>query len=128
MGPLEMAHTRHALVHLDRPASLGHPSAVKPHRVPPLFRCHRRQRHLTAPALPRPRAFPHSPLSAHTPYLFPLHRANTSPVAPLPQVLAVDLLNPSIESELRKHKLKTLVQQPRSFFMDVKCPGCFQIT
>ncbi|CED82473.1 40s ribosomal protein s27 [Phaffia rhodozyma] len=42
--------------------------------------------------------------------------------------LAVDLLNPSIESEARQHKLKRLVQSPNSFFMDVKCPGCFQIT
>ncbi|KAI4951070.1 hypothetical protein J4E86_007579 [Alternaria arbusti] len=30
--------------------------------------------------------------------------------------------------EARKHKLKTLVPAPRSFFMDVKCPGCFTIT
>ncbi|KAL6866764.1 ribosomal protein S27 domain-containing protein [Trichoderma novae-zelandiae] len=43
-------------------------------------------------------------------------------------VLAVDLLNPSAASEAKKHKLKTLVPQPRSFFMDVKCPGCFTIT
>ncbi|GHJ88360.1 hypothetical protein NliqN6_4762 [Naganishia liquefaciens] len=43
-------------------------------------------------------------------------------------VLAVDLLHPSAEAEARKHKLKQLVQSPRSFFMDVKCPGCFQIT
>ncbi|KAH8083533.1 ribosomal protein S27-domain-containing protein, partial [Filobasidium floriforme] len=42
--------------------------------------------------------------------------------------LAIDLLHPSAEAELRKHKLKQLVQAPRSFFMDVKCPGCFQIT
>ncbi|KAL2885999.1 40S ribosomal protein S27 [Ceratocystis lukuohia] len=54
-------------------------------------------------------------------------------------VLAVDLLNPSAASEAKKHKLKTrwsinkilaqtLVPAPRSFFMDVKCPGCFTIT
>ncbi|KJR85581.1 small subunit ribosomal protein S27e [Sporothrix schenckii 1099-18] len=43
-------------------------------------------------------------------------------------VLAVDLLNPSPAAEARKHKLKTLVPAPRSFFMDVKCPGCFTIT
>ncbi|EAQ89636.1 conserved hypothetical protein [Chaetomium globosum CBS 148.51] len=43
-------------------------------------------------------------------------------------VLAVDLLNPSPAAEARKHKLKTLVPGPRSFFMDVKCPGCFIIT
>ncbi|KAJ1952208.1 40S ribosomal protein S27, partial [Dipsacomyces acuminosporus] len=42
--------------------------------------------------------------------------------------LAVDLLNPSLESEKRQHKLKRLVQSPNSYFMDVKCPGCFNIT
>ncbi|RKP22539.1 ribosomal protein S27 [Syncephalis pseudoplumigaleata] len=42
--------------------------------------------------------------------------------------LAVDLLNPSPEHEKRQHKLKRLVQSPNSYFMDVKCPGCFQIT
>ncbi|CAI7574566.1 unnamed protein product [Penicillium pancosmium] len=48
---------------------------------------------------------------------------NTQPI-----VLAIDLLNPTPQAEARKHKLKTLVPQPRSFFMDVKCPGCFTIT
>ncbi|BFZ56434.1 40S ribosomal protein S27 [Savitreella phatthalungensis] len=43
-------------------------------------------------------------------------------------VLAVDLLNPNPATEAQKHKLKQLVQGPRSFFMDVKCPGCFSIT
>ncbi|KAJ2959083.1 hypothetical protein NQZ79_g5413 [Umbelopsis isabellina] len=43
-------------------------------------------------------------------------------------LLAVDLLNPSIETEKRQHKLKRLVQSPNSYFMDVKCPGCFNIT
>merc|ERR1712058_10413 len=43
-------------------------------------------------------------------------------------VLAVDLLNPTPAAEARKHKLKNLVPAPRSFFMDVKCPGCFTIT
>lgn len=42
--------------------------------------------------------------------------------------LAVDLLNPSAEFEKRQHKLKRLVQSPNSYFMDVKCPGCFTIT
>ena len=28
----------------------------------------------------------------------------------------------------RKHKLKRLVQHPNSYFMDVKCPGCYRIT
>ncbi|KAI3326901.1 ribosomal protein S27-domain-containing protein [Xylariaceae sp. AK1471] len=31
-------------------------------------------------------------------------------------------------AEAKKHKLKNLVPAPRSFFMDVKCPGCFTIT
>ncbi|GJJ09454.1 40S ribosomal protein S27 [Clathrus columnatus] len=42
--------------------------------------------------------------------------------------LAVDLLHPSAEAEKRKHKLKRLVQSPNSYFMDVKCSGCFAIT
>ncbi|CAD5189434.1 small ribosomal subunit protein eS27y-like [Musa acuminata AAA Group] len=40
----------------------------------------------------------------------------------------VDLLNPPAELEKRRHKLKRLVQSPNSFFMDVKCQGCFNIT
>ncbi|KAI1319065.1 hypothetical protein EDD11_004954 [Mortierella claussenii] len=43
-------------------------------------------------------------------------------------VLAVDLLNPSHAHEQKTHKLKRLVQSPNSYFMDVKCPGCVQIT
>uniref|UniRef100_UPI00398E5DF4 small ribosomal subunit protein eS27-like n=1 Tax=Pristiophorus japonicus TaxID=55135 RepID=UPI00398E5DF4 len=39
--------------------------------------------------------------------------------------LAKDLLHPSPEK--RKHK-KRLVQSPNSYFMDVKCPGCYKIT
>ncbi|GLG95036.1 40S ribosomal protein S27 [Gryllus bimaculatus] len=42
--------------------------------------------------------------------------------------LAKDLLHPSPAEEKRKHKLKRLVQQPNSYFMDVKCPGCYKIT
>ncbi|XP_061031201.1 small ribosomal subunit protein eS27-like, partial [Eubalaena glacialis] len=41
--------------------------------------------------------------------------------------LAKDLLHPSPEEEKRKHK-KRLVQSPSSYFMDVKCPGCYKIT
>ncbi|RIA91769.1 ribosomal protein S27-domain-containing protein, partial [Glomus cerebriforme] len=43
-------------------------------------------------------------------------------------VLTEDLLNPTPEHEKRQHKLKRLVQSPNSYFMDVKCPGCFSIT
>ncbi|RAL45632.1 hypothetical protein DM860_009496 [Cuscuta australis] len=39
----------------------------------------------------------------------------------------IDLLHPSPEAEKRKHKLKRLVQSPNSFFMDVKCQGCFNM-
>ena len=39
----------------------------------------------------------------------------------------VDLLHPPRELEMRRHKLKRLVQTPNSFFMDVKCPGCFSM-
>ncbi len=42
--------------------------------------------------------------------------------------LARDLLHPSIDEERRKHKKKRLVQSPNSYFMDVKCPGCYKIT
>ncbi|XP_041054641.1 40S ribosomal protein S27-like [Carcharodon carcharias] len=42
--------------------------------------------------------------------------------------LAKDLLHPSPEKEKRKHKKKHLVQSPNSYFMDIKCPGCYKIT
>ncbi|ORX58136.1 40S ribosomal protein S27 [Hesseltinella vesiculosa] len=42
--------------------------------------------------------------------------------------LAVDLLHPTAEHEKRSHKLKRLVQSPNSYFMDVKCPGCLNIS
>ncbi|XP_040086610.1 40S ribosomal protein S27-like [Oryx dammah] len=40
--------------------------------------------------------------------------------------LAKSLLYPSPE-EKKKHK-KCLVQSPNSYFMDVKCLGCYKIT
>ena len=45
------------------------------------------------------------------------------------QVLSsdIDLLHPPQDLEKQKHKLKRLVQSPNSFFMDVKCAGCFQM-
>merc|ERR1712055_1114647 len=42
--------------------------------------------------------------------------------------LAKDLLHPSAAEEKKKCKLKRLVQHPNSYFMDVKCPGCFKIS
>jgi small subunit ribosomal protein S27e len=46
------------------------------------------------------------------------------------QVLScdIDLLHPTAEFEKRSHKLKRLVESPNSYFMDVKCQGCFSIT
>jgi small subunit ribosomal protein S27e len=46
----------------------------------------------------------------------------------MPLHMYEDLLHPRQASEQRKHKLKRLVQSPNSFFMDVKCVGCYQIT
>lgn len=45
------------------------------------------------------------------------------------QVLSqdIDLLHPPVELEKAKNKRKRLVQSPNSFFMDVKCQGCFQM-
>ncbi|KAF4095250.1 40S ribosomal protein S27-like isoform X1 [Onychostoma macrolepis] len=42
--------------------------------------------------------------------------------------LAKDLLSLSFDFERRQHKKKRLVQSPNSYFMDVKCPGCYKIT
>jgi len=57
----------------------------------------------------------------------PLHGGGVIKV--ILQVLAsdIDLLHPPAELEKQKHKLKRLVQSPNSFFMDVKCAGCFQM-
>ncbi|KAF8381614.1 hypothetical protein PRIPAC_70756 [Pristionchus pacificus] len=41
--------------------------------------------------------------------------------------LAHDLLHPDSEEERQACKQKRLVQHPNSFFMDVKCPGCYKI-
>uniref|UniRef100_A0A8C7Y2M6 40S ribosomal protein S27 n=1 Tax=Oryzias sinensis TaxID=183150 RepID=A0A8C7Y2M6_9TELE len=43
-------------------------------------------------------------------------------------LLAKDLMHPSLAEEMRRHKKKRLVQSPNSFFMDVKCLGCYRIT
>merc|ERR1711916_275575 len=43
-------------------------------------------------------------------------------------LLEHDLLHPTQQEEQRRHKLKRLVQSPNSYFMDVKCPGCLEIT
>ncbi|XP_034738540.1 40S ribosomal protein S27-like [Etheostoma cragini] len=38
-----------------------------------------------------------------------------------------DLFYPRLAKERRKHKKKRLVQSPNSYFMDVKCSGCYRI-
>lgn len=38
-----------------------------------------------------------------------------------------DLLHPSPAVEKGMHKMKRLVASPNSYFMDVKCPGCFNM-
>lgn len=38
-----------------------------------------------------------------------------------------DLLNPDPIVEAKKHKLKRLVQKPKSHFIDIKCKGCKKV-
>ncbi|KAL0489140.1 ribosomal protein S27 [Acrasis kona] len=42
--------------------------------------------------------------------------------------LEEDLLYPSAAHQANKHKLKRLIPTPNSYFMDVKCPGCYKIS
>lgn len=64
------------------------------------------------------------------PFTFPLLVRYGVPSRWITMVLHtdIDLLNPPAELEKSKHKLKRLVQSPNSYFMDVKCQGCFNIT
>jgi len=39
-----------------------------------------------------------------------------------------DLLNPDPREEAIKHKLKKLVQKPNSYFLDIKCNQCGEMT
>ena len=39
-----------------------------------------------------------------------------------------DLLHPNPLEEAEKHKLKKLVQKPNSFFLDIKCKACGELT
>ncbi|KAK9767518.1 40S ribosomal protein S27 [Basidiobolus ranarum] len=43
-------------------------------------------------------------------------------------MLTLDILNPSVETQKRTHKLKQLVAAPNSYYMDVKCAGCVNIS
>ncbi|KAM3927531.1 ribosomal protein eS27-like isoform 1-T1 [Leptodactylus fuscus] len=54
--------------------------------------------------------------------------ASTHLVLRADSMLAKDLLHPSSDEERTRHKKKRLVQSPNSYFMDVKCPGCYKIT
>ncbi|KAK7825272.1 hypothetical protein U0070_009761 [Myodes glareolus] len=57
----------------------------------------------------------------------PLGLRLENPDTNLPSKLLLTVCFP-LEEEKRKHKKKHLVQSPNSYFMDVKCPGCYKIT
>mmetsp|Transcript_10733 Transcript_10733/g.16064 ORF Transcript_10733/g.16064 Transcript_10733/m.16064 type:complete len:83 (+) Transcript_10733:105-353(+) len=42
--------------------------------------------------------------------------------------MEIDLLHPAAEEARRQHKKKRLVQSPNSYFIDIKCPGCYSLT
>jgi small subunit ribosomal protein S27e len=42
--------------------------------------------------------------------------------------LDCDILHPSQEEELQMNKKKTLVPNPRSEFVSLRCPSCTQLT
>ena len=42
--------------------------------------------------------------------------------------MELDLLHPTPDEESSRHKLKRLVPSPNSFFMDIRCPGCYSLT
>ncbi|CAK0864720.1 unnamed protein product [Prorocentrum cordatum] len=52
----------------------------------------------------------------------------SAPAAAPPSPWAFAGASLAAEEERTKHKLKRMIQTPNSFFMDVKCPGCLQIT
>ncbi len=41
--------------------------------------------------------------------------------------LEEDLLYPNVQNEKKKHKVQRLIPSPNSYFMDVKCPGCYKM-
>ncbi|XP_050542555.1 40S ribosomal protein S27-like [Daktulosphaira vitifoliae] len=41
--------------------------------------------------------------------------------------LAKSILHPTVNDDQQCHKLKRLVPRPNSYFMDIKCPGCYKI-
>lgn len=42
--------------------------------------------------------------------------------------MEIDLLHPSISDQTISHKKKRLVQGPNSYFMDIKCSSCKNVT
>ena len=44
------------------------------------------------------------------------------------KIMEIDLLHPSPEDQRTSHKKSRLVQGPNSYFMDIKCPGCYSLT
>uniref|UniRef100_A0ABM5F463 40S ribosomal protein S27 n=1 Tax=Pogona vitticeps TaxID=103695 RepID=A0ABM5F463_9SAUR len=90
---------------------------------------HRRRPPPGSPALPRPLPPPRGkPRSGYSVLLFRRRLLFGRRCLHANMPLAKDLLHPSPEEEKRKHKKKRLVQSPNSYFMDVKCPGCYKIT
>ena len=67
-----------------------------------------------------------SPPPTPTRTLYPQSQTDRSDDA-FPDQQPRDLLHPSASEEAKQHKLKRLVQSPNSYFMDVKCPGCFNM-
>lgn len=87
----------------------------------------------SAPVLHATAARPHRQsrgFAGHFSFIFP---AAAKPLVPRSEFtfkarkMDVDLLHPDPVEEAKKHKLKRLIPNPRSFFMDVKCPGCYSI-
>jgi small subunit ribosomal protein S27e len=42
--------------------------------------------------------------------------------------MEIDLLHPVSEDQRVSHKKKRLIQGPNSYFIDIKCPGCYSLT
>ncbi|XP_015688974.2 40S ribosomal protein S27 [Oryza brachyantha] len=108
--------------HPDQTAQIHRTPAIKSGPLPPPKTLLRLNRVHAAPPPPPPRASsssspPSSAAAAAAPELAKMVLQND-----------IDLLNPPAELEKLKHKKKRLVQSPNSFFMDVKCQGCFNIT
>ncbi|XP_047394400.1 40S ribosomal protein S27-like isoform X1 [Sciurus carolinensis] len=83
---------------------------------------------MAGPAWAWSRADPEPPWTAIWSRWLGVEQLLASLIQPSRFLLARDLLHPSLEEEKKKHKKKRLVQSPNSYFMDVKCPGCYKIT